>query len=233
VTGVQHPKLTCFNAWYAGTAIATHLIRKTVQGSLESATGMCIPLLTQLQLRYRSCALPRGRDTLEGGTRLSNPADYLFTLTAPWPAQLLADGRNLATKYGILDKRSPLPKSATLSYEMDSYEKWNRTPLLATRPLKFPALNMETLRGHKSTVSRYLAFCEAVCGVPREDLTLELFSNQQFLADFMGVILARSGAQGAVNNFVRLERAATFVACTSRAAKASPEKVIDTAAAPL
>lgn len=128
-----------------------------------------------------------GSHVKPGHARLQQPAvpgaRFFFPYNDAMPetlhaCELTPEEKDLRYRYGLLDKRTNLPQDVPFASERPALEAWCTTPVLTRRPAEFAALSSETLRTCINVASRYLGFCFLKCNVPRDSLSLLLFTNQ-------------------------------------------------------
>jgi hypothetical protein len=146
---------------------------------------------------------------------------------APFPKSLEKQQltpAQLRDRIGLCDKRQPLPDIVPYSHQEAPFKDWCTRPVDLQREKGLKALSAESLRDCLGVVSRFLGYCFQYHIVPPQDLSLELFSNQELWVHFVEFTMARSKVPHVLSVLNYGSRAMKYLRQTSTWAKSDPAK---------
>ena len=150
-----------------------------------------------------------------------------YPMGAPFPKSLEKQQltpAQLRDRIGLCDKRQPLPDIVPYSHQEAPFKDWCTRPVDLQREKGLKALSAESLRDCLGVVSRFLGYCFQYHIVPPQDLSLELFSNQELWVHFVEFTMARSKVPHVLSVLNYGSRAMKYLRQTSTWAKSDPAK---------
>ena len=96
---------------------------------------------------------------------------------------------------------SKIPDNVPIKRELEQLCLWSSTPIQLDRPSR--SISSGTWQDIVDVISRYLGFARRWHQVTNDSLSLQLFTNQRLLAEFLGFVWQRSKNTVGFNNQVR------------------------------
>lgn len=126
------------------------------------------------------------------------PTHLPFPMNLP---QMTLTAQDQKCRYGLLYAHvgkggdlSRLPANMPLKHELPAYSSFYSTPIQLDRAAGTGPVGKTTLRGHISTISKYMGYLQLYKGLGDEVMSLRLFSHQQYIMDFITFMWHRSNS---------------------------------------